>query len=415
MPARPYATSIVKKLVDAGYVTYFNGGWVRDLLMNRPSDDIDIATSATVDEIQKLFPKTIPVGVAFGIVIVVEGSFQFEVATFRKDRGYVDGRRPIGIDPATPEEDAQRRDFTINGMFYDPLTDQLYDYVGGREDIKKGIIRAIGNPHERFREDRLRMMRAVRYSTRFDFSIESNTLNAIVSHANDLMPAVAIERIWQEFKKMSQFAHFDSGLITLHQLQLLPQIFPVLKAVSTEEIQHRVRFIERFPKQTPTLIELLELFPEFDLQQILNLCEQLKLANQEKITVKFYHHAKNLLSMPKAWLENMERIEWAEFYAHPLSELCLQIFACRLPSAAKELFLKEHQIRKQQLAKSIERIASKNPLIKAEDLIKEGISPGQHMGQLLKEAQRISVNKNLEDPAQVIEYLKKTPSWKITK
>src|SRR5580692_5664748 len=120
MPARPAATEVVKKLVDAGFTTYFAGGWVRDFLMQHPSDDIDIATSASVEEVQALFPKTIPVGVAFGIVIVVQDGFQFEVATFRKDRGYVDGRRPSGIDPAAPEEDAIRRDFTINGMFYDP-------------------------------------------------------------------------------------------------------------------------------------------------------------------------------------------------------------------------------------------------------------------------------------------------------
>src|SRR6185437_5720237 len=163
------ATHIVKRLVEAGHLAYFAGGWVRDFLLNHPSDDIDIATSASVEEIQALFPKTIPVGIAFGIVIVVEKGHQFEVATFRKDRGYVDGRRPTGIDPASPEEDAQRRDFTLNGMFYDPLQKKVLDFVSGQEDLKKGIIRAIGNPHERFLEDRLRMMRAVRYGTRFGF------------------------------------------------------------------------------------------------------------------------------------------------------------------------------------------------------------------------------------------------------
>src|ERR1700722_14872638 len=131
MPARPAATRVIKKLVDAGFTAYFAGGWVRDFLMQRPSDDIDIATNATVEQVQALFPKTIPVGVAFGIVIVVQDHFQFEVATFRKERGYVDGRRPTSIESATAEEDAQRRDFTINGMFYDPLTQKLLDFVEG--------------------------------------------------------------------------------------------------------------------------------------------------------------------------------------------------------------------------------------------------------------------------------------------
>lgn len=137
MPTRHIAKSIVQKLVDSGHIAYFAGGWVRDHLLKRESDDIDIATSASVDEVRAVFPKTIPVGVAFGIVIVVEENHHFEVATFRKDRGYVDGRRPMGIDPASPEEDAQRRDFTINGMFYDPLTDKILDYVEGQKDLKK--------------------------------------------------------------------------------------------------------------------------------------------------------------------------------------------------------------------------------------------------------------------------------------
>src|SRR5690348_7960761 len=129
MPTTSIATKVVKRLANAGHIAYFAGGWVRDFLMKQPSDDIDIATSASIDQTCSLFPKTIPVGVAFGIVIVVEEGHQFEVATFRKDRGYIDGRRPTGIDPATPKEDAQRRDFTINGMFFDPLEEKIYDFV----------------------------------------------------------------------------------------------------------------------------------------------------------------------------------------------------------------------------------------------------------------------------------------------
>ena len=278
------AKAVVQTLQDAGFIAYFAGGYVRDYLMGQPSDDIDIATDASVKEMQNLFPKTIPVGVAFGIVIVVEGGEHFEVATFRRDRGYVDGRRPTGIDPTSPEEDATRRDFTINGLFYDPIEEKIYDYINGREDIKKGVIRAIGNPDERFFEDRLRMMRAVRYSTRFEFPIEEATFGAIRAHTKDLIPSVAMERIWQEFKKMSHFAHFDRGLILLHELGLLSVIFPELKEVSPSEIQKRVRYIEKFPKGSPTFAELLELFPKIDLEEIQTLSEYLKLSNQEKST-----------------------------------------------------------------------------------------------------------------------------------
>ncbi len=410
MPARVYATAIVKKLAEHGFIAYFAGGWVRDFLMQRPSDDIDIATNASTSDIQKIFPKTIPVGVAFGIVIVVQDHFQFEVATFRKDRGYVDGRRPTGIDPAAPQEDAQRRDFTINGMFYDPLNQKLYDYVGGEKDIKQGIIRAIGSPHERFSEDRLRMMRAVRYSTRFDFPIEQATLQAIVAHSNELLSAVAIERIWQEFKKMAQFAHFDAGLILLHRLNLLPTIFPVLKKVSIEEIQQRVQFIPHFPKNSPPIAELLELFPNDSLQQVLELCDYLKLSNKEKEFAGFYQHAKHLLNMPQEWLDKLERSEWSHFYAHPHAELCIKILASHYPVDKQQLFLNDHAKREQLLKNAIDRIRLKNPVVKAEHLMNAGVVPSEKMGQLLKEAERIAINQNLEDPAAIIKQLKKNGS-----
>ncbi len=411
MDSRQIATSIVKKLQDAGYIAYFAGGWVRDFILQKPSDDIDIASSASVEEVQKLFPKTIPVGVAFGIVIVVQDGHQFEIASFRKDRGYVDGRRPIGIDPATPEEDAQRRDFTINGMFYDPVQDKIFDFVDGMKDLKKGIIRAIGDPKARFLEDRLRMMRAVRYSTRFNFPIESDTLQAILAQAETLLPSVAMERVWQEFKKMSQFSHFDAGLLTLHQLKLLPTIFPQLKNVSTEELQKRVNFIEHFPKGCPTIAELLELFPDSSLLDLLNLCEYLKLSRADKEFVEFYYHAQRLLSMPGKWKEKLEPLEWARFYANSHSPLVLEIIAAHLSASDKETFLHEHTVQRQLLQQAILRIQTNSPIVRAEHLIAEGITPGKKMGQLLQEAERISVNQNIEDRKTIIDMLKRSSNW----
>ena len=138
MDAQAHATEIVKKLNKAGYIAYFAGGWVRDHVMKHPSSDIDIATNAPPEKILDLFPRTILVGLAFGVVIVSVNGHQFEVSTFRKDIGYADGRKPLKIELATPQEDAQRRDFTINGMFYDPQEETIYDYVHGVEDIKRG-------------------------------------------------------------------------------------------------------------------------------------------------------------------------------------------------------------------------------------------------------------------------------------
>ncbi len=411
MPARPFAISVVKKLVDAGHIAYFAGGWVRDYLLKHPSDDIDIATSATVEMVQSLFPKTIPVGVSFGIVIVVVEGHQFEVATFRKEGGYLDGRRPTQILYATPQEDALRRDFTINGMFWDPLKEELFDYVGGESDLKKGIIRAIGNPHERFFEDRLRMMRAVRYSTRFNFPIEAETRQAVLDHADALLPAVAMERIWQEFKKMSQFAHFDRGLTTLHELNLLQTIFPSLKPLSLETIRRYLSTLDSFPKGAPTISELLELFPDHSLEQLLDLCEYLKLSKQEKELVRFLHHAKQLLNMPIEWQQKLEKIEWAQFYAQLHADLSIEIYAAHLPTAEKKLFLHDHLTRKEGLKQAILRIVSQHPLVNAEILMREGIAPGKNMGVLLKEAERISVNNSIEDPNIIIQMLKNSPLW----
>jgi len=411
MPTLNIAKTIVKKLSDAGHTTYFAGGWVRDFLMQRPSDDIDIATSASVEEIQQLFPKTIPVGIAFGIVIIALEGHHFEVATFRKESDYLDGRRPSSIQKATPEEDAERRDFTINGLFYDPLSDTILDFVGGQRDIQQGVIRAIGDPHKRFLEDRLRMIRAVRYSSRFNFLIEENTLQAIRAHAENLFPSVAIERVWQEFKKMSKFAHFATGLATLHELHLLPTIFPTLKDVSLEEIQKRLQAIPYFPKEAPTIAEMLELFPKISLDDLLKLCEYLKLSREERKFAVFLLHTYTLLCMPKEWLATLESIEWAQFYAHPYADLSLEIFAARFTSEEKKLFLDAHTKKKELLSKSIARIRTKNPLIRSEHLKKEGIPSGKKMGLLLTEAERISTNLGLEDPEEVLKKLKALSLW----
>ncbi len=379
--------------------------------MKHPSDDIDIATSASVEQIQSIFTKTIPVGVAFGIVIVVEEGHHFEVATFRKESGYLDGRRPTSIEPAAPEEDAQRRDFTINGMFWDPLKNQLHDFVGGQKDIEQKVIRAIGDPHERFLEDRLRMMRAVRYSTRFHFPIEPETYQAILSHATSLLPAVAMERIWQEFKKMSQFAHFDRGLVVLHQLNLLPTIFPSLKGVPAEEIKKRLAPLAHFPSETPTIAQLLELFPGQSLDSLLELCDYLKLSRSEREIVRFLYHAKQMLSMPQEWLDKLEKIEWAHFYSNAYTKICIEIIAAHLPSEKKQSFLRAHEQRKQSLETAVQRIRSNAPIVRADHLMKEGITPGKKMGALLKEAERISVNEGIEDRAEIIGLLKKSSVW----
>lgn len=408
------AKQIVKTLVEAGFTTYFAGGWVRDYLMNHPSDDIDIATKAPVDVIQKLFPKTIPVGLAFGIVIVVVEEHQFEVATFRKEKDYVDGRRPNHVESTTPEEDALRRDFTINGLFWDPLTKTLYDYVEGQKDLELGVIRAIGDPHARFLEDRLRMIRAVRYSTRFDFPIELKTYQAIIAHAKSLFPSVAIERVWQEFHKMGQFGKLDFSFLELHRLNLLGTIFPDLQDVTIQELKKRVDPFKRFPKNAPVISYVLELFTDLSLEKQVSICEYLKLSRMEKNFTLFFYRTKKMLSMPWTWLYQIELAEWAHFYADPQSSICLQIFEASLSNKERDEFLYFHQEKQQLLKKPIERIQKKQPLVTSTLLKTVGIIPGKQMGLLLQEAERISINRQIEDPQEILSQLKKTSLWNST-
>src|SRR3989344_4012952 len=231
MEEHPQASYIIETLAKAGFIAYYAGGWVRDFLLKHPSDDIDIATNAPPETIQALFPHTVPIGIAFGIILVLIDGHPYEVATFRQDLDYKDGRRPSRIAFATAVEDARRRDFTINGMFYDPLQHIILDYVGGQADLEKKVIRAIGNPHQRIQEDRLRMIRACRLSCRFGFHVDPATLQAICAHAKELFPAVAIERVYQELTKGHAFGKLRSMLIQLHEWTLLATLFPELEGI----------------------------------------------------------------------------------------------------------------------------------------------------------------------------------------
>src|SRR5688572_25076472 len=198
---REDALAVVRRLRDAGHVAYFAGGCVRDQLLGLDPKDYDVATDAPPDRVRQLFSNTQAVGAAFGVILVRQRKSQIEVATFRTDGKYLDGRRPEGVVFTTAEEDAKRRDFTINGLFYDPVEDKVIDYVGGRADLERRIIRAIGNPDERFAEDHLRVLRAVRFAARFGFDIEPATASAVQSHARHL-PRISPERVAEELRLM---------------------------------------------------------------------------------------------------------------------------------------------------------------------------------------------------------------------
>ncbi|MEE9200737.1 MAG: CCA tRNA nucleotidyltransferase [Candidatus Brocadiales bacterium] len=228
------AIGLVKRLHERGYRALFAGGCVRDMLMGIESADYDIATSARPEEVIGLFEKTIPVGKQYGVVIVVAGDHQFEVATFRSEGPYSDGRHPDSVRFVDAEGDARRRDFTINGMFYDPVKDRLLDYVWGRTDIKQKLIRTIGDPHERFGEDYLRLIRAARFASRFDYKIELSAKWVIKENAEKIL-GVSWERIRGELQKMFLDDNRKRSLQLLDELGLMVKVLPEVAAMKGVE------------------------------------------------------------------------------------------------------------------------------------------------------------------------------------
>jgi len=226
-----HARDIVAQLQQAGYTAYLAGGCVRDHLLGIEAKDYDVATSARPEEVQRLFPRvTNLTGKSFGVVRVMVGEEQFEVAMFRQDGAYIDGRRPESVTPATPEIDAQRRDFTINGLFYDPVAEKLIDYVGGEADLRAKVIRAIGTPADRFAEDHLRLLRAIRFATRFVFKIEPRTWEAICAAA-PMIKTISAERIRDEINKIFTASKPELGLDLLDRSGLLVHVLPDIAAM----------------------------------------------------------------------------------------------------------------------------------------------------------------------------------------
>ena len=231
---RQTAEFIVRVLREKGFLAYFVGGCVRDMIMQNPVEDYDIATNALPDQIRVIFSRTLPVGEQFGVILVIIDDIQFEVATFRKDLAYIDGRHPEGVVFSNEKEDALRRDFTINGLFYDPFSDLIIDYVDGRKDMERKIIRTIGNPYDRFEEDKLRLIRAVRFACHYQFAIEPETWKAI-GHLAHKINQVSTERIRDELQKIVLCNHPDQGLELLDQSGLLAVFLPEVAAMKGVE------------------------------------------------------------------------------------------------------------------------------------------------------------------------------------
>src|SRR4026207_378361 len=229
-PMEKTAREVAARLRENGHIAYFAGGCVRDMVRGLVPKDYDIATDARPEVVQELFPRTYAVGAHFGVIIVLENDFQFEVATFRSDEAYIDGRHPTAVHFSSPEEDAWRRDFTINGMFYDPVAEKVIDLVGGRADIAAKLVRAIGDPAKRFAEDRLRMLRAVRFAAVLDYQIDKQTWDALVANATSI-DQISAERIREELVRIFLSPNRVRGWDLLDSSGLMRAILPEVDAM----------------------------------------------------------------------------------------------------------------------------------------------------------------------------------------
>ena len=414
----PQAEAIVRQLQEAGYTAYFAGGCVRDALRQAPVKDIDIATSATPDEVAALFPaQSIGVGKSFGVMLVVLNGISYDVATFRTDGGYQDGRHPESITYDTAEHDAQRRDFTVNALFYDPIQQTVIDFVNGVEDLKAGILRAIGNPKQRFQEDRLRMLRAIRFATVCKWQIEPATWRAICEEAPHLM-CVSYERIYIEFTRMlCEAADPGECLNLLRTSKLLRQFFRELCHLygclqdphwhpEGDVWQHTVKMLQLIPApRDPELVWavllhdigkpktlIVETKPDgspwyrtpshaaVGARMVEPILRRFKASNEriERITTAVRYH------MQFVEIQKMRTSSLRQMLGRPTIELELALHRLDCLSSHSKLDLYEYA--KEALAKFVNEPILPPPALTGKDLVAMGYHPSPVFGRLLKKA-----------------------------
>ncbi len=409
---RETAVGIVRRLQTAGFAAFWVGGCVRDFLLGREPQDYDIATDARPEQIEKLFRKTIPVGRKFGVMIVVEDKHQFQVATFRAEADYQDGRRPEKVVFSNAGADAQRRDFTVNGLFYDPVAKKLHDWVGGEQDLRAKIIRTIGAPEERFAEDHLRLLRAIRFAAQLDFEIEPQTFAAVKKHAPKI-ELISAERIRDELIKLFAPPHAARGLVLLLQSRLLPGVLPELIATILCQqspdyhpegtvFEHIRLMLEKMPPNAS---------PSLPWAVILHDIAKPATAERDEATgaIHFYGHEKvgaamaerilQRLRFPRKQIEeivvcvrnHMQFKDVRQMRKATLRRLLLrktfplELELHRLDCLGSHGNLDHYDFLLAQAEELKKKPAIRPPLLTGKDLIKLGMKPGPAMGALLGE------------------------------
>jgi tRNA nucleotidyltransferase/poly(A) polymerase len=427
------ARQICVRLRDLGHVAYFAGGCFLDMVRGITPKDFDVATDAPPEVVQRIFKHTYAVGAKFGVVVVVENGANFEVATFRSDDAYIDGRRPSAVHFASPEEDARRRDFTINGMFFDPAKDQVIDFVVGRADIEAKLVRAIGDPAQRFAEDRLRMLRAVRFATVLDFKIGKQTWDALVVNSAAILE-ISAERIRDELVKIFLSPNRVRGWDLLDKSGLMRTILPELEPMKGckqpeqfhpegDVFEHTRLMLRLLPaKVSVPLVFSVILhdvakpvtaqvdvtgrirFNEHDrigaamTEQIM---ERLRFSRAEiDATVEMVRQHMVFKDVPKMRVAKLKR-----FMARPTFDEELELHRVDCESSHRMLGNYEFLLRKRKEFANEPIIPP--PLVRGDDLIALGLKPGPKFGEILEAVETRQLEGTLNDRQEALEWVKR--------
>jgi len=426
------ATKIVRTLQEAGHRALFAGGCVRDRLRGVTPQDYDIATDAKPEEILRLFPGGNTVGAHFGVVLVRRHGHPFEIATFREDGPYSDGRRPDSVTFSTAERDARRRDFTINGLFFDPVADELIDYVHGREDVAAGIVRAIDDPAWRFEEDQLRLLRAVRFATTLEYEIEPDTWKALVATA-DRIERVSPERIREEMNRIWTSPHRVRGFDLLVESGLMRAILPeILELRGCEQpprwhpegdvFVHTRLMLEKLPPDAGLELVLSVLFHDIGKPATFSRDEEtgrIRFSGHDKVGARMTETILRRLRHPNSVIEavvsavenhmvfkdvkNMRRSRLKRFMAREHFEDELELH--RVDCAASHGKLGNYDFLQEKQEEWENEPIIPPSFLTGRDLIERGLEPGPAFGEILTQAQDMQLEGELNSREEALEWL----------
>lgn len=431
MSARDKAISIVRRLRREGYEAYLAGGCVRDMLLKKLPQDYDIATNAKPEDIRRVFPKTIPVGEQFGVILVLVDDESFEVASFRHDGPYLDGRRPSHVRYGSLEEDVFRRDFTINGMVYDPVEDRVIDLVEGQKDLERRSIRAIGNAHQRFEEDRLRMIRAVRFAASLKFAIDLSTFAAVKQLAATITQ-ISWERIGEEVTRILTEGGARRGFELLDETGLLALLLPEIAVMKGTQQSPDYHPEGNVFNHTLLLLNHLDA-PSETLAYGCLLHDVAKpvCLRQEADRVTFYGHTEKGAEMAEEILMRLKRSRAvSERVSYLVRNHLRHVQAPQMRLSTLKRFLREEGIEellelaridalssngdlqyyrfcKERLGELKEEEIRPTPLVRGDDLIALGLTPGPIFADILRQVEDAQLGGELTSREQALEWIQR--------